>query len=502
MFLKKSYQNSSRHLLKNSASLVERKWQGFISFIQENKQHGIAGIPVAFYREYTLEVVVAGLSLVFVSLSLIVLSIGPEQDKQNIFVEAQDELSGSYSSSSLEQLKQVNSRYILETSAHAVIYDKNWKKQNIVDLSNNWNNLSRQQKREIKQTVWFQLLENALIQKLKTNQVKVGNNSKGDKLLVALSEKLNIQIPADQDATVYKTGLASASAAGGARNKAEEKKTVVKAKTVALTVTDIKPLIIQDKEQQGEAEPALAQVEIPQQEVSQAVSAQPQLEQGAVSAETSQEQNNTMEDLQVAQLDNVAQPVDQDPYAPDMMVAAKPLNNIELSSTKKGRVIRFDNTQSAEQENAQRADQDKEPQIVASARNIPIASKTKPGSAAAADSALNEITSLFASSYETGNIKVFASLFAAEAVSNDAQNLAAIKSEYQSLFKSTSDRLMTINNMKWDFVNDTAIGDGELQVSVRANDSEQKQSFSGIIHFEIKKKDDDWQITKLYHAIN
>lgn len=112
---------------------------------------------------------------------------------------------------------------------------------------------------------------------------------------------------------------------------------------------------------------------------------------------------------------------------------------------------------------------------------------------------LQDITTQLVTSYETGNLEQFLSLFAAEIKTNDRIDITGVKQDYSELFKSTSDRQMFIQNLKWSNEKIGAKGTGDLEVVILSDEGSTVYSMEGKIQIVAQKIDNQVKITHLYH---
>jgi hypothetical protein len=112
---------------------------------------------------------------------------------------------------------------------------------------------------------------------------------------------------------------------------------------------------------------------------------------------------------------------------------------------------------------------------------------------------LQDITTQLVTSYETGDLKHFVSLFSKEIKTNDRIDLAGVTKDYSELFSTTSDRQMFIQNLKWNNEKIGAKGTGDLEVVVLSDEGNPVYSMEGKIQIVAQKIDHDVKITHLYH---
>lgn len=112
---------------------------------------------------------------------------------------------------------------------------------------------------------------------------------------------------------------------------------------------------------------------------------------------------------------------------------------------------------------------------------------------------LQDIVTRLVNSYESGDLNTFSSLFSSDAKTNDRQNLAGIREDYQSLFRNSNDRQMFIQGMKWTFNDKHAKGTGDLEAIVLSESGSQVYSMGGKIQLVAQRIDGKVRITHMYH---
>jgi len=127
-----------------------------------------------------------------------------------------------------------------------------------------------------------------------------------------------------------------------------------------------------------------------------------------------------------------------------------------------------------------------------------IAFKTKrPKSPTPAE--LQDLVTRMISSYESGDLQTFSSLFAKSAKTNDRNDLNGIQKDYKKLFDTSRDRQMFIKGLRWKREKDYAQGRGDLEAMVLLKSGESVYSMSGKIEIVAKRIDGKVLITRLYH---
>jgi len=105
----------------------------------------------------------------------------------------------------------------------------------------------------------------------------------------------------------------------------------------------------------------------------------------------------------------------------------------------------------------------------------------------------------FVSSYEYGRLDAFANLFDIDAQTNLHQGRAAIRSEYDQLFRATAWRRMGISNLRLQYVGDRAEAKGEVTVNIRWRDGRSVEQ-RGALDMELVRRGDKTVIVRLSQA--
>jgi hypothetical protein len=112
-----------------------------------------------------------------------------------------------------------------------------------------------------------------------------------------------------------------------------------------------------------------------------------------------------------------------------------------------------------------------------------------------------EIEALFASfveSYERGRLDTFASLFDADADTNLRRGRAAIRGEYDELFRLSQWRRMQLTRISWRQVGDRTIAKGEIAVRIGWRDGREVEQRLNI-DMELMRRDGRVVIARLSH---
>ena len=92
-----------------------------------------------------------------------------------------------------------------------------------------------------------------------------------------------------------------------------------------------------------------------------------------------------------------------------------------------------------------------------------------------ASAEVESLIATFVSSYESGRLSVIGGLFHDDAQVNQQRGRAAIVTEYDQLFRSTTSRRMTISQMRWQAVGDRTEAKGEVTVRTSWRDGREAE---------------------------
>ena len=113
---------------------------------------------------------------------------------------------------------------------------------------------------------------------------------------------------------------------------------------------------------------------------------------------------------------------------------------------------------------------------------------------------LSSLLARFASVYESGDLEQFMSLFGANARTNDRNDPAGIRRDYESLFRTTDLREMQLGEISWEVDGNQAQGWGEFNVSVRRRGDSEIFRYAGSLTMVVEKVDGRLRIVRLYHG--
>jgi CheY-like chemotaxis protein len=114
-----------------------------------------------------------------------------------------------------------------------------------------------------------------------------------------------------------------------------------------------------------------------------------------------------------------------------------------------------------------------------------------------------ELTNLvhrFVFVYQAGDLQQFLSLFDDNIHTNDRTNKAGLREDYQDLFRSTSMRQMTLDDITWDIKDQSAEGAANFEVRVRRVNDNQVRVYHGSLTFHVEKIGGRPRIVRMYHG--
>lgn len=459
-----------------------------------------------FYRQNRIFTIV-GLTLLFLIFLVLILAASadknaPVNNLRSVSQADNHNISGSTGNNDIvftPQDKYTKIKYNLEIIALSIVQSENWNKQHIVDFAYSWNELNQRQQGELKKTVWFQLLENDLVNIVGGQHTASGYSNDRAKLLTILSDKLNIQMPTAIRAVALSDS--SADAAGGSSSDKDvtmAQNSMSESEAGDQSETKIKTSNVVHNEEVARLENELFKQKAAAEGLLSQKKLEPQLNLSAVAkpqdteiaaAEVAQETKTTLASAGQAEL----LPLPQQSTNPSPVVADQPRPTIH-------KVIRTPPPPGAQELSASVAPISV-PTASAGKNNPSSSNNGESNDAAFSDAELTKLTSQLVNSYEKGNIDTFASLFASNAVSNDEANLKTIRQDYENLFATTSDRRMIIGDIKWDFSSNTATGNASMEVAVKPSGAAKAQKYTGKVQIVVEKKPDGVQITKLFHQL-
>ena len=113
---------------------------------------------------------------------------------------------------------------------------------------------------------------------------------------------------------------------------------------------------------------------------------------------------------------------------------------------------------------------------------------------------LSALLHRFVSSYETGNLDQFMTLFAEDAQTNERRNRDEIRTDYDDLFQTTDRRRLKPIDINWEAGNHTVQGWGRFEVKVRKKGKPEVTTYIGGLRFRVEKPGPQLRITHLYHT--
>ncbi|MFO1316213.1 MAG: J domain-containing protein [Burkholderiales bacterium] len=133
---------------------------------------------------------------------------------------------------------------------------------------------------------------------------------------------------------------------------------------------------------------------------------------------------------------------------------------------------------------------------------VPVRLETAPppdaGPQALTVADLDALSAALADAYDRGRVDAFAALFADDARTNLHQGRAAIRGEYDELFRLSEWRQMRIRQLDWRRTGDRAHASGELEVRIGWRDGRVARQ-SVAVDVEVARRDGRALITRLAH---
>ena len=120
---------------------------------------------------------------------------------------------------------------------------------------------------------------------------------------------------------------------------------------------------------------------------------------------------------------------------------------------------------------------------------------------AASDTSRDELAALvgrLSASYERGDLEAFLALFDEE-VRAEKGGKARIRSDYDTLFRTTASRQLLIYDVNWVREGDLFRGDGSFQARVLRKDEGAARVYSGSIRLEVHKRSNQPLIRGIFH---
>jgi len=129
-----------------------------------------------------------------------------------------------------------------------------------------------------------------------------------------------------------------------------------------------------------------------------------------------------------------------------------------------------------------------------------VAKATPPAPQRITTTTLSTLMHRFVSSYETGNLDQFMSLFTEDAQTNERRNRDEIRTDYDDLFQTTDRRQLKLIEFNWEPGNHTVQGWGRFEVKVRKKGRPEVTKYVGGLKFQVEKPGPQLRITHLYHT--
>jgi ketosteroid isomerase-like protein len=111
---------------------------------------------------------------------------------------------------------------------------------------------------------------------------------------------------------------------------------------------------------------------------------------------------------------------------------------------------------------------------------------------------IEALLATFVEAYERGRVDAFAALFDDDAYTNLKRGRAAIRNEYDALFRLSEWRRMQLKQLQWRQAGDKAIAKGEIAVKIGWRDGRQVEERLNV-NMELVRQDGHIVIAKLFH---
>jgi len=132
-------------------------------------------------------------------------------------------------------------------------------------------------------------------------------------------------------------------------------------------------------------------------------------------------------------------------------------------------------------------------------RALALAPALPPSEAIAPETAeIEALLATFVEAYERGRVDAFAALFDDDAYTNLKRGRAAIRNEYDALFRLSEWRRMQLKQLQWRQAGDKAIAKGEIAVKIGWRDGRQVEERLNV-NMELVRQDGHIVIAKLFH---
>ncbi|MFV2058811.1 MAG: hypothetical protein ACC707_20300, partial [Thiohalomonadales bacterium] len=119
---------------------------------------------------------------------------------------------------------------------------------------------------------------------------------------------------------------------------------------------------------------------------------------------------------------------------------------------------------------------------------------------------LNDIVARYVDSYQHGDADEMITLFSGSTWTKDRSGIVQMRQDYQDIFDNTSSRKISIENLRWKFKKNKAMGTGNLTLSSVDRDTESRDGNlslkNGKIRLVIELRDDEALISHLYQIFN
>lgn len=111
----------------------------------------------------------------------------------------------------------------------------------------------------------------------------------------------------------------------------------------------------------------------------------------------------------------------------------------------------------------------------------------------------NRLMMRFSQAYEAGDLASLREMFAADA-SGARGNLDSILSDYEQVFRNSSERSLSVRDVNWFMSGDTLTILASFQATVSGSRRNRSRKTHGDIRFDLRRQGDQWRIYRLKHA--
>jgi len=111
---------------------------------------------------------------------------------------------------------------------------------------------------------------------------------------------------------------------------------------------------------------------------------------------------------------------------------------------------------------------------------------------------LDKMLTMLTTAYQAGDLNTLLGLYSPVVRTNKSIDIAGVRSEYQTLFKSSSGRSMQFRNMSWEQKTGYVRGGGQYMVSVQGKDGQPTYEENGDVTLQVESHSGELQIIRYY----